>query len=152
MILATDARVLNALTNHPDVKPHLTDDPDAELVQDALFTPECADRIRFFHSDDETVGALFNWTSPNVWEMHMQSLKPSRGLKTWHFMNAAIDEMFVNQGAKELWGQTKVSNEHARNMHGAIAVSQGIQMSPLGPVELFVLTKAEWERRKGDHL
>src|SRR5450759_225824 len=150
MIIAKDARVLTMLGNHPDIKPYLIRDtefgPDALLNYEPLFEPKHVDRVRFYHNDEESIGMLFIWSSPNVWEMHMLALPEARGGMALEFATAAGTDMYNNQGAKELWGQTAVWNERARKMHLKVGgISRGFDINPLvGKVELFATSKSEW--------
>lgn len=145
IILATDARVLNTLANHPRIRPVIGPLND-QLAFDQRFEPNWVTRTRFFHNEAETIGMLFDWTKPRVWELHTMATPEARGGEAFQFAIDVIAEMFATE-ADEIWGQTPVANEIARAMHRKIGgISHGFGIHPaIGPVEIFVTPRADWK-------
>jgi hypothetical protein len=143
--LATDARVLNALANHSDVLPYIGSKGE-KVSFDQRFEPEWVTRTLFFHDDKETVGMLFDWTMPDIWELHFCALPEARGGDAVAFAIESLAEMLVNRGNSCVWGQVPLWNMRARKMVGKIGgVSRGFGIHPLsGEVEIFSARRDEW--------
>jgi len=146
--IASDARVLNQLANHPDVLPFIGPSLD-EVAFDARFTAEWITRTKFFHNVEETVGMLFDWTMPGAWELHMLATPEARGGDALEFAIEIIAHMFAS-GVETIWGQTPIWNERARKMHSKVGgISRGFGTHPaMGEVEIFATRHDEWEPRR----
>ena len=193
MIVATNARVINALANRPeifpfvskdghaecerfwsirqmiDLEPDLEDDPDfmsglndagKAFLDHAMNFQECVDRpehYRIYHNgadqldvDGATIALIFEWSSPHVWEIHTMALPTARGGEALAFAKSCVADMFLEHGARELWGQTPIANERARKFNeklGAIPRYVG-EHHIFGEVEFFATSRAEWDAFK----
>ena len=152
MMQAKTARVINALANQPEIFPFVSADPS----QFPLDFTECVERSEhyiFFHngsSDDDlsaTIAMMFEWSGPDMYEMHTMSRSCARGGDAFKFAKACIEEMFFNRGAVEIWGQTPAANERARAFNQKLgAIPRGFGEHYLfGPVEFFRTARAEYE-------
>lgn len=157
MFQAQDARVVNLLANDPDILPFVvpqgTNLEETTLEFDHCFEPERAWRFRYFHNGENdgdttaTIVMMFQWSSPDVWEMHMLAKPEARGGPALAFAKQTVAEMFNNQGAKELWGQTPVWNKPAVVMHhkvGGIPRGTGYNDMFKCDMQLFATSKSEW--------
>lgn len=148
--LATDARVLNTLANHPDILPYVAPKGTESIDFDVCFEPDRIDRIRFFHNEAESIGMFFDWSAPDIWELHMLAMPEARGGDALAFASEVITEMFFNRGAREIWGKTPRWNERARAMHRKVGgISRGLGIDPVfGEVEYFSTPRGEWKAPK----
>lgn len=146
---ASDSRVANTLANHPKVLPYVAPKGTESLDLTPLFEGVRKERIRFFHNEEETIGMLFDWSSPNIWELHMMALPEARGGDALAFADAVILDMLFNRGAREIWGKTPTWNERARAMHRKVGTSRGTAIDPVwGEVEYFSTTRDERQAQK----
>jgi hypothetical protein len=149
--LAKDARILDMLANDPTILPHIAPEGTESLSFRSLFEPDRLGRTRFYHNGSSdadmgaTIGMLFDWTSPEVWALHMLAKPEARGGYALRFAATVIADMFEHR-AKEIWGETPVKNERARAMHRKVGgISRGFGVNPImGPVEYFSTPKADW--------
>ena len=144
------------LANHPSIKPYLVEGTDADtdepLIYDRFFEDGFKCRVRFYHNGETdedlstTIGMLFDWTSPDIWSLHMLAKPVARGGDALAFASEAIRKMFFVQGAREIWGTTPIHNERARAMHRKVGgIPRGFMTDPyLGEVELFATPRDEW--------
>lgn len=147
-ILATDARVLNSLANNPSILPYIAPEGTESLDFSVChFNGDRTDRIRFYHNAEETIGMLFKWTSPDVWELHMLATPECRGSTAYPFAVSVITDMFEQHGAETIWGYTPKWNERARAMHSKVGgISKGFGVHPVfGDVELFSTPRDQWK-------
>ena len=145
------------LANHPAIQPFIVPqsfDPESESLEfDHNFLPENAWRFHYYHNgendDDEnaSIAMLFQWSSPDVWEIHMLAKPDARGGEALVFAKQTVADMFTKQNAKELWGQTPIWNERARAMHRKVGgIPRGFGHHPMfGEVELFATSRTEWD-------
>lgn len=119
----------------------------AEMVADP-------DNYHFFHNgshDDDvegtTVAMLFEWSSPNVFEFHTMSLPTARGGDALKFAQDCVAEMYLNRGAREIWGQTPIGNVRARHWNKKLGgIPRGTKHHWMfGECELFATTRDEWQ-------
>lgn len=87
--------------------------------------------------------ALFEYVSPGVYNGHY--FCTNRGKGVINFSYECLNYMFSN-GCEVIKGLTPVEKRAARWMSRKIGfTSYGILETNLGPHELFILTKKEWE-------
>lgn len=149
--LAKDARILDMLANDPAILPYIAPAGTESLSFGVCFEPERIERTRFYHNGSSdadmgaTIGMFFEWTSPEVWALHMLAKPEARGGYALQFAATVMADMFEHS-AKEIWGETPVKNERARAMHRKVGgISQGFGINPImGPVEYFSALKADW--------
>lgn len=125
---------------------------------------DCIDRpddYRAFHNgadDDDIQGAsiamLFEWSAPDVWEMHTMSRSTARGGEAFKFADECVRHMFEDEGAAAIWGQTPIANERARKFNRKLgAIPRGFREHyNFGPCELFRTSRREWAEFRASHL
>lgn len=110
MIREATAEEVNAIANHPDVYDMLllgAIHPQCAMdYEDALDSPLVTAFI------DGGFAAIFQWTSPDVYECHVMATKAARGRKMIASSREMLAEM-KRRGAKRIWGQPSVYNPAA---------------------------------------
>ena len=140
-----DASVVNRIVNdNPDIAAAITHDPskglfDAQELLGAVYS--------FILMDNREDGAaLFEWSSPNVWQSHTVFDHTCRGAHAIEAAKRMVKEMFTVWDAKELWGQTPIANRAARLFNrkiGARASGMGEHWA-VGEVEYFTIEREGW--------
>lgn len=140
-----DATLVNSIVNqNPDIARAITHDPangpfDAQELLSAVYS--------FILMDNRSDGAaLFEWSSPRVWQSHTLFGHGARGKKAIADAKAMVREMFTVWGAKEVWGQTPVGNRPALMFNRIIgATSSGLgDHWAVGEVEYFTIERDSW--------
>ena len=139
-----DATVLNGIVNSDDsIAVAIGHDPSQPIdFSDTLGAIESI--IAMDNGFDG--GAIFEWSSPNIWQSHTLFSQSCRGRHAIDFSYSMIREMFTHWGAEELWGATPVSNRAAHIFNrkiGAHYVGQG-QHHSSGHVLHFRVFRDEW--------
>lgn len=95
----TDAAHLNALVNHPSVRPTCGGDGKSQLD----LTPVLANKKNHVFAWDH--GAfLFVWTAPQTYEVHAMILPEGRGRDAYRMAKRGISYI-VSEGAERLWAR-----------------------------------------------
>lgn len=105
---ATDARLHNRIANDPLVKPLLGYNQGRTDFTPLLDHPEAYVLL----SDGKGAAAIFEWSAPDVWQVHVMVLPEYRGLAAVRAAHEMIDFMFMS-GAKMLWGMTPIAHKPA---------------------------------------
>lgn len=125
-----DIPALAELLNDPAIRPNIGGegalDPTA-LISDTrnvcLFTPEG--------------GAMFAWRGPGIFEGH--SFFRARGREAISLGRAILARLFLEHGARMVWGATPESLKAARWFNRQVGfTSLGMIDTPEGRCELFV--------------
>ena len=103
-----DAELVNAIVNHPAVRPFVGGDGESEL--DLTEAVQNKDNIAYAN---DSGGFLFMWTAPRCYEVHTFILPEGRGRKAYEFAREARDYM-EEQGALHLWTRVKPEAENVR--------------------------------------
>lgn len=109
------AERLNAIANHPAVKPSLGYNDDY-----TDFTPLLAHPEAYVLLERDGFGAVFEWSAPGVWQAHTMALPEVRGKQAVNAARAMVDYMFNERGARMLWGMTPKGHRPARVFNRAI--------------------------------
>lgn len=152
-----DATVHNRIANHPAILPHFTmADPFNPSRVDFSECAERPDHYVLLHNGRgegdlrADAAMLFDWSAPDVWEMHTMFLPSCRGRRALDTAQDFGRIMFEEVGAFRLWGQTPVNNRAARwfnrQLGGRSAGSTFHHV--FGLSELFVCDRADWEGRR----
>lgn len=137
----TDADLINAIANHPDVLPYF------DLSQSgALDFSECLTRPEDYvilSNGIDAVG-IFEWSAPGVWQGHTMFHPDCRGKRAIAAGKAICAAMFEH-GADMLWGQTPYYYRHVRWFNRQIGFAPaGIGFHHVsGEVEYFVMRKPD---------
>lgn len=115
-----DADRMNALVNHPEIRPYVGGDPEVDIDLSAAVANE--DNIFL---DGEHGGFACCWSAPGTYEIHTFILPEGRGAWAADFAAWGIG-FLVENGANHLW--TRVPPELA-NVRG-FAMKMG--MKPAG--------------------
>ena len=115
---ATDAGHLNAILNHPTVRPWVA--PKAEGVLD--LTGMVADE-RNVVLMGELGGCAFLWLQPGIYEVHTQVLREGRGKWTRALTEACVRHMFTRTEAYEIVTRVPAGHLAAK----AAAEAQGMR-------------------------
>lgn len=147
----TNAAIVNALANHPDILPAF----DLSGVGALDFGPCVAsDDYRILSFGPNCVG-FFEWSAPGVWECHTMFHPDVRGAQAIDAARQMCAWMFA-EGASMLWGQTPTIMRPARWFNRKVGFkSAGIGFHHVcGEVERFVLrnTDGSAPRSSGRHL
>lgn len=103
-----DARVINEIINHPEVRPWLGGFGTLDL------SPGLADTRNVLLMAGETGGLFFHWQEPGIYEVHTQFLPENRGLAAFGAAREAVDWMFSHTDMCELWTKCPESNRGAK--------------------------------------
>lgn len=126
-----DAARLNALANHPDIRP--TCGGDGESFLD--LTPFVNDRHN--HAVIWDKGAfLFGWSAPATYEVHIMVLPEGRGRAAYAKAAAGIAYM-LNLGMERLWArvaQDALGLRHYTRRAGFVRCGQHVLDIGAGPV------------------
>jgi hypothetical protein len=130
-----DAELVNAIANHPAVRPSLGFEGCEGAVD---FGPAISDPRNIFLSEGGGV-AICGFSGPGCYECHLLYPPGSRGRAAIASSKAMAEFMFAN-GARFLWGQPRQSDRaaqwHIRQVGFGPA---GHGMNPLiGPVAYFI--------------
>jgi hypothetical protein len=127
---ASDIAEINELLNHPAIRPTIGGDGHldaARLIADG--------RNRFYL--DERGCAAFLWRGPGIYEGHSALLVRGR-----EALKAGRETLALMSDARMIWGLTSTSPamKHVRWFNRQLGFrSHGMQDTPDGPCELFVL-------------
>lgn len=138
----TDAALVNAIANHPEVKPTfgynqgptdlapLFDHPDAYAVL----------------SDGTGAAGIFEWSAPGVWQGHSIFLPESRGEYGIAVARAMCRWIFDNLSARLIWGMTPLDHRAAALFNRMVGFRPEGEMVDAAGVRcrLFVMEKASW--------
>lgn len=103
-----DCELVNAIVNHPSVRPFVGGDGESEL--DLSEAVQNDDNIAYVNDNG---GFLFIWTAPRCYEVHTFILPEGRGRKAFLFAREARDYM-EKHGALHLWTRVKPEAENVR--------------------------------------
>lgn len=133
----SDATLINAIANLPEVRPHFSyhgKDLDFSPVLNAcVFLTNGEDAVGIF----EERGA--DGPKPGVWQAHTMFAPTCRGSKALTTARAMLDHMKPH--ATAIWGTTPIKNKAARWFNrklGFVAIGFDTYEAE-GPVELFLL-------------
>lgn len=112
MIREATPEEVNAVANHPDVY--------AGLMLGAIH-PQCAldyegpmdSHLVTALTDGNGFCALFQWTSPGCYEVHIMAVPEARGAGMMRASREMLAEM-KRRGAKRVWGQPSLHNRPAQ--------------------------------------
>lgn len=93
-----DADRINALVNHPSIRPHIGGDGESVLDLSAAVANE--DNVFLLGSHG---GFAFTWSGPGVFEVHTFILPEGRGAEALELATLARDAMQDMFGATHLW-------------------------------------------------
>ena len=116
---ATDAAQMNALINHPDIRPWVANMGDGEL--DLSATVECKSNYLIM---GEHGGILFGCLLPGIYEAHTVVAPHARGRWTRGMIQSALHHMFTATDAYEI--TTRIPRGHPAAM--AAALGAGMKM------------------------
>lgn len=128
LVSSRSTRLLNALANHPDIRPHLGG-------AGALEIGEMPDDWVFLIGD--AGGGLFMRNAPNIYEGHW--LFTEGGQPALTLAKAMVSAMLYGLGAEMVWGAVPVDNRRCRIFTRLAGLtSLGIHERPYQTIELFV--------------
>jgi hypothetical protein len=143
-----DAKFIDAVMNHPDVYPWITDDgcPDAMSIHDYVSN----DKIYFISPNEYTVFALFPVNSV-TWEIHTCILKPGRGKTAIESAQKMIEYMFTQTPCKKLISWVPEPYKHVLKyalMNGlkieGCSKKSFLKYGKLQDLTLVGITKGDW--------
>lgn len=105
MIRSFDADRLNALVNHPSVRPFVGGDGESEIDLSAVV----ADEKNVCLLDDHG-GFLLTWSAPDTYEIHTFILPEGRGRAAYANAQEMLATMKGEFHARHLW--TRVQHDH----------------------------------------
>lgn len=127
-----DANFLNALANHPAIRPSCGGDGRSPLDFAAFASNPKNHAIVWAHG-----AFLFHWSAPQTYEVHIMVLPEGRGKDAYRMAEAGI--AYITQiGAERLWARVAADN-HALRHYTSSAGFERCGMDVLdigfGPVE-----------------
>lgn len=143
-----DARLINGIVNrNPDIAKAILHDPatgnfDASAAVGAF-------RSIILMDNRADAAAMFEWSSPTIWQAHTVFDHTHRGKLAIQTAKTMIREMFTVWQAEEIWGATPVDNRAAHFFNrkiGAQYVGQD-EHHTSGTVLNFRIKRDEWLSR-----
>lgn len=132
-----DASAHNAIANHPSVRPSF---PWVEGTVSFDEEVRLVDAYVFLLNDRQDAAAIFEWSAPRIWQVHILFLPSCRGRSGMMAARQMADFMHEEMGASSIWGQVSVHQRGARLFSRLLgATSVGFRKHPVtGECELFV--------------
>lgn len=136
----TNARLVNAIANHPAVLPYFDIAKTGALDFSELF--ERPAEYAVVSNGVDAVG-LFEWSAPGVWQGHTMFLPSCRGQRAITDGRAICRWALDNLGGM-IWGQTPLLLRHVRWFNRQLGFERaGIGFHHVsGEVEFFVMRKS----------
>lgn len=138
----TDARLINRIANHPDVRPTFGYH-EGETDLSPLFDHQDAYVVI---SDGDGAASLFEWSAPGVWQGHSLFLPDSRGEYGIAAARAMCRWMFEHRAARILWGMTPVDHRAAQMFNRLVGFKAVGECTDAANVRcrLFMLEDCPW--------
>lgn len=135
----TDAGLVNAIANHPQVRPTFGYHDGATDLS-ALFEHPDAYVVL---SDGKGAAAIFEWSAPGVWQGHSVFLPESRGEYGIAAGKAMCRWMFDEMGARMLWGMTPLRHKAAQAFNRLLGFRPDGEITDAADVRcrLFVMVR-----------
>lgn len=103
-----DAETINALVNHPKIRPDVGGDGESWLD---LAEVVAADRNVALIG--EHGGFVYTWTAPETYEVHTFILPTGRGAQAYSMARESLDWM-ADHGARHIWTRVARGHRHTR--------------------------------------